>query len=73
MPKRLTPDASFFKLGLVYPLPVQKITDFAAEVGTLLVVEELEPYFEEHVRQLGLKTKVAGKERLSLQGELTPP
>lgn len=70
--KEAYPDASFFKLGLVYPLPVQKITDFAAEVGTLLVVEELEPYFEEHVRQLGLKTKVAGKERLSLQGELTP-
>ena len=67
--KEAYPKASFLKLGLVYPLPEKKIADFAAEVDTLLVVEELEPYFEDHIKRLGIK--VLGKERLSLQGELS--
>lgn len=67
--KEAYPKASFLKLGLVYPLPERKIADFAASVDTLLVVEELEPYFEDHVKKLGIK--VIGKERLSLQGELS--
>lgn len=67
--KEAYPKASFLKLGLVYPLPEKKIADFAASVETLLVVEELEPYFEDHVKKLGIK--VIGKERLSLQGELS--
>lgn len=67
--KEAFPKASFLKLGMVYPLPVKKIEEFAASVDTLLVVEELEPYFEDHVKKLGIK--VIGKERLSLQGELS--
>lgn len=68
--KEAFPNASFLKLGLVYPLPVNLIKDFAAKVKTLLVVEELEPYMEEHVKKLGIP--VLGKERLTLQGELSP-
>jgi indolepyruvate ferredoxin oxidoreductase, alpha subunit len=67
--KEAYPKASFLKLGLVYPLPEKKIADFAAQVDTLLVVEELEPYFEDHVKKLGIK--LLGKERLTLQGELS--
>ena len=67
--KEAYPEASFLKLGLVYPLPERKIAEFAAKVEHLIIVEELEPYFEEHVKRLGMKC--IGKERLSLQGELS--
>lgn len=58
------PDASFLKLGMVYPLPRRLILDFAASVETLYVIEELDPFIENHCRSLGLK--VIGK------AELTP-
>jgi indolepyruvate ferredoxin oxidoreductase alpha subunit len=60
---------SFLKLGMTYPLPARMIRDFAAEVETLVVVEELDPFLEEHVRALGLE--VIGKEFFPATGELT--
>ncbi len=45
---------SFLKLGFTYPLPDALIAKFAAEVETLYVVEENEPYIENFVRQLGI-------------------
>ena len=42
------------KLGMIWPLPKQKIIDFAASVDTLVVVEELDSFIETHCRQLGL-------------------
>ena len=50
---------SVLKLGLVYPLPVKLIQDFAAEVDTLYVVEELDPFIEEHCSKIGVS--VIGK------------
>lgn len=50
---------SVLKLGLVYPLPVKLIQDFAAEVDTLYVVEELDPFIEEHCNNIGVS--VIGK------------
>ncbi len=49
--------ASILKLGLVNPLPRQKILDFAAKVDRLVVVEELDPVIEEHCRNLGLTVR----------------
>lgn len=60
---------SFLKLGMVYPLPERMIRDFAAEVETLIVVEELDPFIEEQVRGMGLE--VVGKEAFPITGELT--
>ncbi len=51
---------SILKLGMVYPLPVKLIQDFAKEVETLYVVEELDPFIEEHCNNIGVK--VIGKE-----------
>ena len=48
------------KLGMIWPLPQQKILDFAASVEKLVVVEELDSFIENHCRQLGLAC--AGKE-----------
>lgn len=48
------------KLGMIWPLPVKKILDFAASVDTLCVVEELDAFVETHCRELGLSP--VGKE-----------
>ncbi len=57
------------KIGLVNPLPVQKIRDFAAHVKRLVVVEELDPVIENHVRSLGLA--VEGKSLFPAVGEFS--
>ena len=60
---------SVLKLGMVNPLPVQLIRDFAAKVDKLIVVEELDPVIEDHCRKLGLE--VSGKDLLPLEGEFS--
>ncbi len=57
------------KLGMIWPLPVKKILDFAAGVDELIVVEELDPFIEEHCRCLGLNPR--GKDLFPLEGELS--
>ncbi len=64
------PDASYLKLGMSYPFCDDKIKAFAKTVKKLVVVEELDPFLEEHVRTLGLK--VAAKDPSFRIGELTP-
>jgi len=61
--------ASYLKLGMAYPLPVELIKDFAAKVDTLYVVEELDPFIEEHCKAHGIK--VVGKKLFPLCGELS--
>ncbi len=68
--KEALPDASVLKLGLSYPLPEKMIRKFAAEVEELFIVEELEPFFENQVKAMGLSVK--GKELFSPLGELGP-
>ena len=48
-------DASVLKLGMSYPLPPQKIRDFAAQVDKLIVLEELDPFIEEQVLLMGIE------------------
>ena len=59
--------ASYLKLGMVNPLPVKLIKDFAAKVKTLYVVEELDDVIETHCRKNSIDVK--GKELFTLQGE----
>ncbi len=61
--------ASYLKLGMVYPLPVELIRKFASEVDKLYVVEELDGFIEEHCRANGIT--VIGKEVFSKLGELS--
>ena len=63
-------NVNYLKLGMVYPLPEKKIIDFAASCDTVYVIEELDPYLEEHIKALGVK--VIGKEKFTLLGEYTP-
>lgn len=62
--------ASYLKLGFTYPLPLNKIKAFADEVGTLYVVEELEPYVEEQLKAAGIAC--IGKAKIPNYDELNP-
>jgi len=66
--REVFPEASVLKLGMVYPLPEKAIREFAAGVETLIVAEELEPFIENFVRQLGIP--VEGKKYFTACGEL---
>ena len=58
------------KLGMIWPMPQQKIIDFAASVEQLVIVEELDGFIESHCRNLGLAC--VGKSNFSNIGELMP-
>ncbi len=60
-------NASYLKLGCVYPLPVELIKNFAAECEKVYVLEELDDYLETHCRKNGIE--VIGKDAFTLQGE----
>jgi len=68
--REVFPQADILKLGLVFPLPKQLISDFAARYESVLVIEELDPFIEEQVKAMGIK--VTGKEKVPICGELTP-
>ncbi len=62
--------AQVFKVGFSYPLPLDRIREFATGVDELLVVEELEPLMEIDIKadflSRGTRTPVCGKEELLL-------
>jgi indolepyruvate ferredoxin oxidoreductase, alpha subunit len=68
--REVLPGASTLKLGMVHPLPKELISQFAAKVDKLYVVEELDPFIEEQVKAMGIA--VTGKDILPVCGELTP-
>ena len=60
---------SVMKLGMIWPLPVEKIKAFASSVKKLVVVEELDSFIETHCRNIGVDC--IGKEKFSLIDELS--
>ncbi|MCR4564302.1 MAG: indolepyruvate ferredoxin oxidoreductase subunit alpha [Clostridiales bacterium] len=60
-------NASYLKLGCVYPLPVEKIKSFVNECEKVYVLEELDPFIEEHCKINGIN--VIGKDEFTLLGE----
>ncbi len=60
--------AQVLKLGFTYPLPLDRIRDFAKGIDELLIVEELEPLMENEIKadflSHGMTTSVLGKEEL---------
>ena len=67
--KEVFPNASILKLGMIHPLPDALISEFAENVEQLLVIEELEPFIENHILQMGIR-KAEGKRYFGNQGEL---
>ena len=68
--KEAFPHASFLKLGMVNPLPEKLIRDFASQVDTLYIVEDLDPFIELRVKAMGIAC--IGKEKVPAIGELSP-
>lgn len=68
--RELLPNAPVFKIGFSNPLPIEAIREFASHYKKVLVVEELEPYYEEQMKAAGIKCE--GKRYFPLEGELDP-
>ncbi|TFG37624.1 MAG: indolepyruvate ferredoxin oxidoreductase subunit alpha, partial [Syntrophobacterales bacterium] len=68
--KDVFPDFSYLKLGMVHPLPVQLIREFASKVKKIYVVEELDPFLEEQIKALGIE--VTGKDIFPYTNEFDP-
>ena len=62
-------DISVLKLGLVNPLPVKLIKEFAEKFSRIIVIEELDPIIENHCKALGIA--VEGKNLFPICGEFS--
>ena len=55
--REAVPEASVFKLGLSYPLPIEAIRHFADTVERIQVVEEGDPWLVEQLRTAGIEVE----------------
>lgn len=60
--------ASYLKLGMTFPMPMDLIKEFASKVEKLYIVEEMDPYIERHVKEAGIEC--IGKAIIPSYGEL---
>jgi indolepyruvate ferredoxin oxidoreductase alpha subunit len=68
--KEVCPEATVFKLGMLYPLPERRLREFCARFETVFVVEESEGFIEQELASFGI-TNVVGKARFTNVGELS--
>jgi indolepyruvate ferredoxin oxidoreductase alpha subunit len=66
--REVAPEASVLKLGMTYPLPVERMRAFAESVDLCVVIEEGDPYLVEGARTAGIA--VEGKPEMYRFGEL---
>lgn len=62
------PEADVYKLGMVWPLPLEKIRALAEDYKKILVAEEMMPVMEKELKASGIPCE--GKEYFSFTGEL---
>ncbi|MBI2830203.1 MAG: indolepyruvate ferredoxin oxidoreductase subunit alpha [Chloroflexi bacterium] len=66
---------SVLKIGTPHPLPERLVTELLSSVEEVLVIEELEPFVERHVKviaqETGATVKIHGKDLIPLVGELS--
>lgn len=60
--------ASYLKLGMTFPLPTALIKDFCSKVDKVYVIEEMDPYLEEFLKENGIEC--TGKELIPKFDEL---
>jgi indolepyruvate ferredoxin oxidoreductase alpha subunit len=68
--KEVAPEATVFKLGMLYPLPEKRLKEFCARFETVYVVEESEGFIQQEMASFGIHN-VVGKERFTNIGELS--
>jgi len=61
-------DVSYLKLGMTFPMPMEKVREFASKVEKLYVIEEMDPYMENHLKMAGIPC--IGKEIIPEMDEL---
>jgi indolepyruvate ferredoxin oxidoreductase alpha subunit len=66
--REAAPNARLLTFGLTYPLPIERIRDFAAEVERLLVIEEGDPVLVDELNAAGIVAQ--GKPMRYRHGEL---
>ena len=63
--RRFSIDVSWLKIGMVHPLPEERIKEFLKTVDRVLILEELEPLVETEImriaHQIGRKVDIIGK------------
>jgi indolepyruvate ferredoxin oxidoreductase alpha subunit len=68
--KEVAPEATVFKLGMLYPLPEQRLKEFCSRFEKVFVVEESEGFIQQEMAGFGI-LNVVGKERFTNIGELS--
>ncbi len=66
--REAAPEASVLKIGMTYPLPIERMRAFAGTVDLCFVIEEGDPYLVEAARTAGIA--VEGKPEMYRFGEL---
>jgi len=69
--REVLPDATYLRLAMSFPFPIEKAREFCGRFETVYVVEEGEPFVEELLRIHGI-TNIVGKSKFPLMGELNP-
>lgn len=67
--REAAPNARILKLGLTYPLPIERLREFAGSVTRCVVIEEGDPYLVEALRTAGIA--VEGKPEMYRFGEMS--
>jgi indolepyruvate ferredoxin oxidoreductase alpha subunit len=68
--KEAIPEATVLKLGMIYPLPKERLKRFCARFDRVFIVEESEGFIEQEMASFGI-LNVIGKERFTNIGELS--
>ena len=68
--REVAPDLPIFKLGMSWPLPLERLAAFQKAVGDLVVVEELTDFTLDKLRAAGIPAR--GKHPSLQLGELSP-
>ncbi len=63
------PEAKFLKLGMSFPFPIKLVEKFAESVDEVWVIEENEPFIENHLKDAGIAC--VGKGKVPLTNELS--
>jgi indolepyruvate ferredoxin oxidoreductase alpha subunit len=69
--REVLPNATYLRLAMAFPFPIDKAREFCARFETVYIIEEGEPFVEEQLRINGI-TNIIGKEKVPLMGELNP-
>lgn len=64
----IEPEASIYKLGMIWPLPIKKIEELSKKYKKIIVIEEMMPFIEKELKFRGIPCE--GKKYFPFTGEL---